>query len=363
MTGARPNRLNIGTAVCAAVLFFVSGAAVAGDANGASAPAAGAGFGKGVVSADRVNVRAAARGDAQVLGQLSFGAEVALAGPLSDPWVKIALPPSFDVWVYSQLLQKDGAGTNSICVKRVQLRAGPGLNHASLGFGLRGEKALVRGHSGDWTRLSPEGLAAYGYVTNLFVKAVPEPAKAEAPVPPPEPSPPPPPQPPTPPPAVLAKPSAPPVPSEEPEAAPSLEVDVAVEPPEKPQGAGRDVATATPSAKPRRTLLSAETPTPVGPAGIPSTRLRGDVAQARSGSYSGVLARSPTLGFHPARWRLVRFAEGGKAVPQTVCYVYGNDAQLTELSGSALVVSGAVYLYKGTPLPTVYAQDIVIEGP
>ena len=359
MNGARPFSDRASTGVCAAVLAFAVAACPPGAAKAED-------FGEGRIAGDRVNVRAAAHGEAQTLGQLSSGDGVRLAGAVSEPWVKIRLPEAFSAWIYSPLVGKDDEGRSVVAVQRAQLRAGPGLNHASLGFGLRGQVLEVRGRSGDWTKISPKGLDVFAFVTNAYVKAAPPPApprpKAEpAPVTAPPPPPPPPPKAEPVPVAAVSAPVAPPVPSEEPAAAPKLVEAIATAAPERSPGAGRDVVAVSPSAKPRRTLLSTDQPTPVGPAGIPSTRLRSDVAQARSGSYAGTLARSPSLGSHPTRWRLVVFSGTDQARPQTVCYVYGNDAQLSGLCNRALVVSGAVYHYRGTRLPTIFAQDIVIE--
>ena len=360
----------------AAAFFFAFAAAV--PPAGAQSPAGG----EARIDGDRVNVRAAADGESQVLGQLDYDARVVLAGPAGDPWVKLELPESFDVWIYSQLVKTEEGGRRVVGVNRAQLRAGPGLHHASVGIADRGQPLEVRGQSGDWTRLSPKGLPAYGFVTNRYVKIVPppEPAKPAAPTPAPKavpapapapaqpsepailPAPVPAPSPvPAPAPARVGKAEAPEVPAgESVEAPPQLAEDVAVATPDRKPGPGRDVAAAAPSAKPRRTLLSVDRPTPVGPAGIPSTRLRSDVPQATSGSYAGTLARAPALGPHPTRWRLVRFA-GASSRPETVCYVYGNDAQLSGLAGRRLTVSGAVYHFRSTSLPTLFAQDILLD--
>ena len=69
------------------------------------------------------------------------------------------------------------------------------------------------------------------------------------------------------------------------------------------------------------------------------------------------LARSPRFGSHPTKFRLVRFDE--KNDPETVAYVHGNSAQLDSMKGSVLTVSGAVYWFKETALPTVFAQEIL----
>ena len=128
--------------------------------------------------------------------------------------------------------------------------------------------------------------------------------------------------------------------------------------PAAPVPAQRDVLPAgAPEKGGRRTLLPPDPSAKVGPAAIPASRLRADVPQAAAGAYAGTLARSPRFGEHPTRFRLVRFDAKNDA--ETVAYVYGNSAQLDAMVGTALTVNGAVYWFRETALPTVFAQEIL----
>jgi len=89
---------------------------------------------------------------------------------------------------------------------------------------------------------------------------------------------------------------------------------------------------------------------------VAASRLRDNAEQAIAGAYSGILALAPT-GAHPTRFRLVVFTVSGQ--PQTVCYVLGNNRQLDSLKGSTFTIEGAVYWFKDTDLPTVFAQNIL----
>lgn len=308
-----------------------------------------------VISADRVNLRAAPVPDAEVVGQASYGERLALHGSLSDPWVAVSVPEAVDLWVSSELLDGD-----TVRVNRANLRSGAGVNHAIVGRVERGEKLVVRGRTGEWTRIAPPQIPAVSvYVTNLYVKAWTPPPPAAEPVPPPppvaEPAPPPPPVTP----AAVSAPRPPSPPSEDPAPAPGMADEVATLAPERPVAPASAPSGGLASDKGRHTILSsppANDP-PVGPAAIPASKLREGVVQAEPGAYSGTLARSPVFGAHPAKFRLVHFDANG--TPTTVCYVYGNSRQLDSMKGDALTVSGAVYWFKGSSMPVVFAQEIL----
>jgi hypothetical protein len=293
-----------------------------------------------------VNLRAAAQGESEVVTQLNFGEELELHGSPADPWVAVAIPDRCDVWIYTSLLKGDEIG-----VKTAHLRAGAGLNYSVVGDLQRGDRVKIRGKSGDWTKIAPPqvpGVSAY--VTNAYVKI-----KVEAP---PRPAPPPPPAPaPVEPlvvpvaPAPTAAPAAPARPIQDVVDARAPEAPVAQRPaPPAPIASdkGRPSTLLGPAAS--------DSGAKVGPAAIPASRLRTDIAQASSGAFSGTLARTPRFGSHPTKFRLVRF--DAKGDPETVAYVHGNSGQLGEMNGSVLTIAGAVYWFKGTSLPTIFAQEI-----
>ena len=313
------------------------------------------------ITGTRVNLRAAPKGDAEVVAQADYGDRLALHGSLSDPWVAVAVPESCDLWIRSDLLRN-----GEIAVDRARLRAGAGVNHTDVGILGRGTRLTVRGTFGDWTKVAPpQDPAVSVYVTNLYVRAVAS-APAPRPAPPPpaaQPAPPPPQPAPSPAPAPVAPLVVPvePTPVVEPAAPVALHDVVPAAAPEA-QVPRRDAPAPPPQADKgrRQTLLGsgpAEDAPPVGPAKIPSSRLRSGIAQALPGAYAGTLARSPRFGAHPTRFRLVRFDPAGE--PVTVCYVYGNTRQLDAMKGQSLTVTGAVYWFRDTELPTVFAQEIL----
>ena len=108
-----------------AILFA---AALAAASAGAAEPA------RVSVTGDRVNLRAAAQGESEVMTQLSFGEELELHGSPADPWVAVAIPDRCDVWIYTPLLQGD-----AVNVRTAHLRAGAGLNYTVVGDLQRGD--------------------------------------------------------------------------------------------------------------------------------------------------------------------------------------------------------------------------------
>lgn len=296
---------------------------------------------------NRVNLRAAAVGDSEVVGQVSEGETLPLHGALSDAWVGVGVPARLNLWIYSPLLSGD-----RVNVDKAHVRAGAGLNYHAVGMLRKGDRVEIRGKAGDWTKIAPPAVATV-YVTNAFVKAVaPKPVPAPKPVAKPaEPAP-------VPAAATVAAPPAKPVPTAEPAAAKPLRDR---ENPRAPESAiaSRGTTVVNEAGEKHRHAIFEEkgSAAPVGPAAIPANRLRSDKRQASDGAYFGTLAQTPVFGSHPTKYRLVAFDGNNKA--QTVCYVYGNAQQLASLRGESMTVSGAVYWFLGCDLPVVYAQDIL----
>ena len=88
MRAMRTNALLFAAALCAAAASAAQAAKV-------------------VVTGDRVNLRAAAQGESEVVAQLSFGEELELHGSPADPWVAVAVPERCDVWISSPFLTGD----------------------------------------------------------------------------------------------------------------------------------------------------------------------------------------------------------------------------------------------------------------
>lgn len=340
-----------------------------------------------MVTADRVNLRAAPNGNAEVIGQVMYEERLELKGDLSEPWVKVGIPARFHVWMYSKLIRNGKVVVNSALT-----RAGAGLNYNVVGEIERGTLLEERGTFGDWTKLAPLP-QCFAYVTNCYVAAVsPDtpPAQQPAPVVAPTPAVPvaekPVPLPP-PPPAVEAEKEKTERPDEdaeaelmletekeelvvapEPVSIPAVETPVPVAPvPEavdepKPRPPRRTLLGDSPKTEPNRTSRGiVQQPdsdrTPIGPGKIPAYRLRTKTEQALPGVYAGELASTPLIGMHPTRFCLVSYDAGHRS--KIVAYVYGNSRQLQSMKGDTMAISGAVYWFKETELPTIFAQDIL----
>lgn len=376
-----------------------------------------------MVTGNRVNLRAAPHGHSEVVGQVSYDDRLTLHGAPTDVWVKVGIPPTCDVWIFSELLRND-----LVIADKAQVRAGAGLNYHAVGQLVRGDRVEIRGTFKEWTKIAPPANCSV-FITNLYVRvltpeeaaqpgsatpaapaveapAAPAPAvpaaeapAAPAPVAPAAPAVPAAPAPEAAPvaetpapapvperPIVYAYDSVVPAPkAETPPAAPAPPAasETAAVPQPEPTNAVTSVATipaATPETETASKMESSATATPaypaslssptrrtllgnrasderIGPAKIPAARLRSQSEQAQPGVYSGTLASSPLFGSHPTKFRLVTKNRDNRET--TVAYVYGNSGQLTSFLGETLTISGAIYWFRDTELPTVFAQDIL----
>ncbi len=376
-----------------------------------------------MVTGNRVNLRAAPHGHSEVVGQVSYDDRLTLHGAPTDVWVKVGIPPTCDVWIFSELLRND-----LVIADKAQVRAGAGLNYHAVGQLVRGDRVEIRGTFKEWTKIAPPANCSV-FITNLYVRvltpeeaaqpgsATPAAPAVEAPAAP-APAVPAAEAPAAPAPAAPAAPAVPAAPA--PEAAPVAETpapapvpeqpivftydsvvpapkaetppaasaapaasETAAVPQPEPTNAVTSVATipaATPETETASKMESSATATPaypaslssptrrtllgnrasderIGPAKIPAARLRSQSEQAQPGVYSGTLASSPLFGSHPTKFRLVTKNRDNRET--TVAYVYGNSGQLTSFLGETLTISGAIYWFRDTELPTVFAQDIL----
>ena len=348
-----------------------------------------------MVTADRVNLRAAPNGNSEVIGQVMYEERLTLKGDLSEPWVKVGIPERFHVWMYSKLIRN-----GKVAVNAALTRAGAGLNYSVVGEIERGTLLEERGTFGDWTKLAPLP-QCFAYITNCYVAAVSPGAPSAAPE------------------AQPAGPVVAPLPEKPVEVLPpppaaeeakeksgrpddAGEADLTLET-EKEEPAGAPEPVGIPAENPavetgpvapapeavdepkpqpqprppRRTLFgdsrktkapeavrgivqqqqTEQDRTPIGPGKIPAYRLRSKTEQALPGVYAGELSSTPLVGLHPTRFCLVSYDAGHRS--KIVAYVYGNSRQLQSMKGETMTVSGAVYWFKETELPTVFAQDIL----
>jgi SH3-like domain-containing protein len=121
-----------------------------------------------------VNVRSKAGLVGEVLTHVTNGMPVTVieeihlkkSGP-DEPsaWAKILLPPDTHVWVKSSLLDPN----NTVSLKKVNLRAGPGENYGVVGTLLKGDAVQTVDTKGDWTQIqAPPN--AYAFMAAQYLK-------------------------------------------------------------------------------------------------------------------------------------------------------------------------------------------------
>ena len=131
--------------------------------------------GPAVVSANHVNIRSKAGLVGEVLTHVTNGSPVTVleevhlkkSGP-DEPsaWAKILLPPETHVWVKSSLID---AANNTVSVKKVNLRAGPGENYGVLGTLNKGDAVQTVETKGEWTQIQAPA-NAYAFIAAQYLK-------------------------------------------------------------------------------------------------------------------------------------------------------------------------------------------------
>ncbi|MBM3845599.1 MAG: hypothetical protein FJ405_04850, partial [Verrucomicrobia bacterium] len=135
--------------------------------------------GPATVSAEKVNLRARPDVDSEPVGRLSRNDSVRVIEEIRNPkpgpgeparWAKIALPESAHVWVFGDFLDK---AASTVKVPRLNLRSGPGENHAVIGTLDKGAAVKKVEAKGDWWRIeAPASAVAYVAANLLQTKPV-----------------------------------------------------------------------------------------------------------------------------------------------------------------------------------------------
>ncbi len=133
-----------------------------------TAASAGLQPGPATVTGRNVNVRAKATTASEVIlqmqdGEVVFVEEVILRTDATgkDPvrWAKIAYPTNATAWVHSKFV--DGT-SGTVKAKKLNVRSGPGENHAIVGTLQSGDTIKPVGTKGDWMRIEPpQGTTGY----------------------------------------------------------------------------------------------------------------------------------------------------------------------------------------------------------
>lgn len=280
------------------------------------------------VKGERVNVRARPHPQAEVVGQLSEPATIQVRSITND-WVEIVPPAEFDLWVHREFVDN-----GNVTASKLIVRAGPGINYPKVGELKRGDSVRVRGEFGEWLKIAPPTDASL-WIAKSLVRL---------------------PEPPKPPPAVVQAPPATPPP------AGSATPPVGTTRPPVAVPAPSDSVPTVPATPPPTPVpppvVAVPPPPPTPPPYVPEDlRLapvenQGAVVQ-REGR---VRATMLTLG-RPSRYQLVDETGG---VPETSCYLRGNDAQLRSFLDRRLRIRGRQYWVQGSRYPVVVVDQIAV---
>ncbi len=268
------------------------------------------------VIGQRVNLRAKADLNAEVVGQLSNGDTVEVKS-VQGEWTEIRPPESVDLWVSRDLVVDD-----KIIVNKANVRAGPGINYTVVGRIERGQPVQVRGSFGEWVKIAPFDDASL-WVSTEFVQGPPTAASS---------------------PVAVTSPLAPVAPPSNVQAIESAP-EVTAAPPAVETAVGEATSTPPPPA-PQQPVKA--------PAGIDLVPLEG---QGKTVEVKGELRPAPYLFSRPTPYRLTR-REGGAYI--TVCYLRGNKAQLEGLRGKQLRITGRQFWAQGVREPIVTVDAILI---
>jgi uncharacterized protein YraI len=327
------------------------------------------------VSADGVNLRAAADPEAEIVGQVARGDTVVATGVEAGEWVEIEAPAATEAYIYGELVRD-----NVVAVNSVRVRSGPGIGYRPIGDLARGTAIAERGRKGDWIQIVPPPLVRV-WINGRYVR--PSAAGSRAP-------------------AVRA---AGPVAAAEPPAAPSVgngprtaSVAVAapvaavaappppVTPPPKPRppvpvapplpvtpaqhaGAAPSARWVTPPPRPLAPIAARAEPvqrlvTDVDEQPSPTVRAAHEpyglalVAGAPQGipiRVSGVLRPAGFRLLRPSAYRLVDPSRPGRA--RTLCYVAGGARVLDVALGRHIVADGRKYWVQGVRNPVVVVDS------
>jgi SH3-like domain-containing protein len=140
-----------------------------------------------VVKKNRVNVRAQALPTSEVITQLKKGETVVVLEEITarkpkrgEPakWAKIQLPPNTPVWVYAPYIETTN---NTVNIKRLNLRAGPGERFSVIGRLERGTPVKQIRTTDNWMEIeAPPNAYAFVAAEMLEKSAAPAPTELAA---------------------------------------------------------------------------------------------------------------------------------------------------------------------------------------
>ncbi len=263
------------------------------------------------VAGTRVNLRAQAGLDAEVVGQVERG-ELLTSVSSHDEWVEVLPPPHVVFWVHGDFIE-DGLVIGS----RLNVRSGPGVNYAILATLERGDSITARDTFAEWVSIAPPSDATLWIASDLVLPVRPEP--------PPE-----------------------PVVEEAPRRQEVVRTPTPVERPD------RDLRPVEPAPRPAVLPPVVERTPPPPPEDLQLIPLDG---QGERVEREGVLRPAGFVFGRPSRYRLTR--SRGHLI-ETTAYVRGNEAQLQSLLGHDVRIEGVEYWVQGARYPVLVPEQIIL---
>lgn len=258
------------------------------------------------VIADRVNLRAEANISSRVMGQVSRG-EILDRVSSTGSWTAVIPPTNVALWIQQKLIH------NGITESpRANLRSGPGINYEVMLSIDKGTPLQIQGSFKDWMMVRPPDGSTV-WISSEFIQEV---ARASE--------------------TTHTDAASPPA---------SNNVKIAAKPP-------------MPADHPllRQAVGKAAQVDPlVNAAGITSDMLDESAPQGNASSFSGLLRKTSIAWQRPSRFSLVDKSN------ERICYVSGNDTQLSSITDKPMSVEGPVYYIREAKAPLIVAKRIVLQ--
>ena len=259
---------------------------------------AGAGESALKVKADHVNLRARPAYESEVVCQVKTGDLLVPVVEQGD-WRGVRPPALAPVWVHADFV------TNEQVKSRLNVRGGPGINFSSIAVLQKGDPVKVRATHGDWLQIEAPTSSVL-WVHKDFVTAM-----------------------------------------EGSTSSPVASIPVA-------ESNALPVAVATPPVvAPPTVVPPVKTPAPPE---LAAKGLKPEIQQGVRKVWEGQVQQIDFLFNRPGNYRLVRVVDEGKLT--TVCYLKGNDAQLSSFVGRRVQVTGWEYWLDQTDLPVIVPETI-----
>lgn len=260
------------------------------------------------VTGDRVNLRGRPESNGEIVGKANYG-DVLAVREIGETWVSVAPPAGVKAWIHKEFVTEGRVAT-----KELNVRAGPGVNYPRIGSMRRGEEIQTIETFNEWIAVPPPSNAAV-WVSRQWLE--------------------------------LSGASGEPLP------APTTSVEQVVAP-------ATNAPAATPADVPPAEPPAATNATPVVTDAPADLNLAQRDGQGEKVTIEGFLKPAPAAVNPPGRFRLVR--KGGGTI-ETLCFLRGNNSQLSGLTDGYFAIEGRRYWLQGVRDPLLVVELITRKSP